>query len=794
MFPNESSSDEISKTDAFIQNFKEDVVETNGVPEQLAEWQSIGFVFSNEVTSAATCLSAHLSSTFPTDQVPVSRDTIDCTNERGEPVNMAAETDCPITSSLSQHAQMNTKCVRTTKQQQAAQQCATSVPLCWPPQGTPPAAMTILAGDCETGSLHPGANGRGIKQLNMGCESCGCTHYHSNPSSKSEALCQVSLGKAGGKAGADPTSCLFPKAIFSASVISSSSCGTAEPPSLATSHGAEQGFNAMFASHHGSSSSNSLSICAQSHTTSFTTTTTTMDVEPTHVTQANENPNTITTVSQHVINLSSVEAVSGSFVADCVPRDNLPSLDNGQSEMKAERVGEEVKFTTGALSDQDNDLINVKNFQKTVSSGETVESRQLENRDANDDSSKVWSVTPFLNIPKSQGEGMTAGNDKPSLASAMNATVQGKIDSNPPPSFNNLYTSNNVKNCECYASKLLLHCATHQYKYCNATNEGPATNARWGIPPGLGLRGGGESSLNSGTSSWGTSSGGNSNNNNNSGSSAGGWGGNNQGQGNTAAAQNQWGNNNNSVSRNTGSGGSSQGPSGQQNPGSTNKGSNAQSGQPPSQQPPPSQATSSQQQQQQQNGSTSWAQAAGKGLPANQQPSTAGANSSSSSSNNNNNPGTGNSGSSVAGASGANSSTGNSSTKQQLEQLNTMREALFSQDGWGGQYVNQDTGWDIPASPEPGVKDGVPVWKPNVNNGTDLWEANLRNGGQPPASQTQKTPWGHTPTSNIGGTWGEDDDVGDSSNVWTGVPSSAGPGGATGQWGANSAGPSGGMW
>jgi hypothetical protein len=78
--------------------------------------------------------------------------------------------------------------------------------------------------------------------------------------------------------------------------------------------------------------------------------------------------------------------------------------------------------------------------------------------------------------------------------------------------------------------------------------------------------------------------------------------------------------------------------------------------------------------------------------------------------------------------------------------------------------------------------------------GTDLWEANLRNGGQPPPSQTEETPWGHTPTSNIGGTWGEDDDVGDSSNVWTGVPSSAGPGGATGQWGGSNAGPSGGMW
>lgn len=294
-----------------------------------------------------------------------------------------------------------------------------------------------------------------------------------------------------------------------------------------------------------------------------------MDVEPTHVTQANENPNTITTVSQHVIKLSSVEAVSGSFVNDCVPLDNLPSLDDGQSEKKAKQVGGEVGFTTGALSDQDNNLINVKNFQKIISSGETVESRQLENQDANDDSNKVWSVTPFLNIPKLQGKGLTAGNGERFLASAMNATVQGKIDSNPPPSFNNLNTSNNVKNhihgLESYASKLLIHCETQLKKYYDASNEGPATNARWGIPSGLGLCGGGESSLNSGTSSWGTPSGGNSNNNNNSNSSAGGWGGNNQGQGSTAA-QNQWGNNN-SVNRNTGSGGSSQGPSGQQNTG-----------------------------------------------------------------------------------------------------------------------------------------------------------------------------------------------------------------------------------
>lgn len=97
------------------------------------------------------------------------------------------------------------------------------------------------------------------------------------------------------------------------------------------------------------------------------------------------------------------------------------------------------------------------------------------------------------------------------------------------------------------------------------------------------------------------------------------------------------------------------------------------------------------------------------------------------------------------------------------------------------QHVNQDTNWDVPTSPEPALtKDGVPMWKPPVNNGTDLWEANLRNGGQPPPPQQAKTPWGHTPSTNIGGTWGEDDDTADSSNMWTGAPAPAQPN--TAQW------------
>ncbi|EAA12443.4 AGAP007802-PA, partial [Anopheles gambiae str. PEST] len=105
-----------------------------------------------------------------------------------------------------------------------------------------------------------------------------------------------------------------------------------------------------------------------------------------------------------------------------------------------------------------------------------------------------------------------------------------------------------------------------------------------------------------------------------------------------------------------------------------------------------------------------------------------------------------------------------------------MREALFAQDGWGCQHVNQDTQWDVPISPEPSTKPD-PSLKATVNNGTELWETNLRNGGQPPVqAPSQKTPWG--PQSHHGGTWGVDDESsGEASNVWTGAPGA--PGGAS---------------
>ncbi len=105
------------------------------------------------------------------------------------------------------------------------------------------------------------------------------------------------------------------------------------------------------------------------------------------------------------------------------------------------------------------------------------------------------------------------------------------------------------------------------------------------------------------------------------------------------------------------------------------------------------------------------------------------------------------------------------STAKALEQLNSMRESLFSQDGWGGQNVNQESSWDVPGSPEPAKEHPNGLnWK--VNNGTDLWDLSLRGGGggvggggaagANPSSTTQpKAPWGHTPASNHGESIGD---------------------------------------
>ena len=77
----------------------------------------------------------------------------------------------------------------------------------------------------------------------------------------------------------------------------------------------------------------------------------------------------------------------------------------------------------------------------------------------------------------------------------------------------------------------------------------------------------------------------------------------------------------------------------------------------------------------------SWAAAAGKGLPNNDNSSTSG------------------SGQTGSGAS-------QNTTSKHLESLQSVREALFSQDGWGGDNVKQDNAWDIDGKSGPSAMAG----------------------------------------------------------------------------------------
>ncbi|XP_069940702.1 protein Gawky isoform X4 [Cherax quadricarinatus] len=256
---------------------------------------------------------------------------------------------------------------------------------------------------------------------------------------------------------------------------------------------------------------------------------------------------------------------------------------------------------------------------------------------------------------------------------------------------------------------------------------------KWGIPRGLGLVGGGESAANG----WGGSA-----------PQTAGWG---SSGANQSGSQSQWGG---GPSRGGGAPNTSPAQGGNLKPAQQSSGPAQQPSSPAGQQNTQTGGTGGQQgptgvsQQQTQQGtsgqggnSNTWAQAAGKGLP-------------------------------------AGSGSGDAQKRHMEQQLQSIREALLSSEGWGGENVNQDTSWDLPGSPEPGKDSSAPHFKINVNNGCDLWENNLRNGGAAPP-KAQQAPWGHTPATNYGGTWGEDDDATDSSNVWTGVPPN------NPQWGAN---------
>ena len=195
---------------------------------------------------------------------------------------------------------------------------------------------------------------------------------------------------------------------------------------------------------------------------------------------------------------------------------------------------------------------------------------------------------------------------------------------------------------------------------------------------------------------------------------------------------------------------------------------------------------------------SSWAAAAGKGLPVTTQDLT---------------------------HTTSTASASNGSTSKHLEQLNSVREALFSQDGWGGSNVKQDSAWNVEGIPAPtnaGLNQPAPVpggpggnggssegsgnsgggkesntWgtaggSGHRNDGTDLWRVNLS--GQPPAAKPQpNNAWNHTPQNNTDfKQWGVDDGGDDGANSGPGhgpgapgAPGSGGSGGSNGAIGGN---------
>ena len=265
----------------------------------------------------------------------------------------------------------------------------------------------------------------------------------------------------------------------------------------------------------------------------------------------------------------------------------------------------------------------------------------------------------------------------------------------------------------------------------------PSRRGGWMLPPGGGLRGGaplpGETSaISNGTSGWGPPPS----------NSAGGGGTSGWGAATPATPSTAWG--------------SSQPNNGDSDTTNNSKMLNtippsSQSSQQGSQAPAPAPAPGTQ-------GSTSWAAAAGKGLPPSE---------------------------------GASQQNTNGGTNKQLEQLNSVREALFSQDGWGCQHVKQDTSWDMGvagsapptaaaavaaaaagptpqseqapappagAAPKPDNMQWTPPGSSGRNDGTDLWRTTL-SGVPQPVKPTTATPWGnHTPAHPADyKTWGEPD-------------------------------------
>jgi len=102
--------------------------------------------------------------------------------------------------------------------------------------------------------------------------------------------------------------------------------------------------------------------------------------------------------------------------------------------------------------------------------------------------------------------------------------------------------------------------------------------------------------------------------------------------------------------------------------------------------------------------------------------------------------------------------------KFQLEQLNSVREALFSTDGWGSNNVKQDVPWHVEGmdtvSKDPSIWESGDVHR-NItsrNDGTELWKSTLS--GQPIIAKPSPVTQWHKPQNPADyRTWGEEDEA-----------------------------------
>ncbi|GAB0087131.1 UBA domain-containing protein [Sergentomyia squamirostris] len=108
-------------------------------------------------------------------------------------------------------------------------------------------------------------------------------------------------------------------------------------------------------------------------------------------------------------------------------------------------------------------------------------------------------------------------------------------------------------------------------------------------------------------------------------------------------------------------------------------------------------------------------------------------------------------------------------------QLNQLRDALYAYEGWGKDHVNQETQWEVALSPTKSLEASGGVSAPT---GTELWHDNLTKAGQTVVQQqgdermTGTSAWDHVPSSNFGGTWGDNSEIDEAStSVWSSTPS-----------------------